>query len=258
MKQLQQKFLANKLIVITRPQEDSVVFKKELEKYGARVYPFPTITIMDNTIDPIVQNACKKLPSYDWIIFTSTKGVEFFMEALHKMNIASTTIKSKQIAVVGPQTAKKVQSYGLPVPFIPTLYTTEQIAKELDNVQGKNILLARSHLGSKQLVHELENKGGRVTDIPIYKTDYIKKIDSLFTALVRTDKISYITFTSPSTVTGFIERVKKTEVADKVYAIPVISIGPVTTKAAEKYGFRNIITADTYTTNGMIKKLLSL
>ena len=67
--------------------------------------------------------------------------------------------------------------------------------------------------------------------------------------------IDFITFTSPSTVIGFFEKITNLQIIDISLNIPVISVGPVTTKIAKKYGFKTIYTADEYTTDGMIKKL---
>src|SRR5438445_391629 len=133
----------------------------------------------------------------------------------------------------------------------------EQLAKELIDIKNQKILLARSDIGSKKLVQDLQDKGARVTDMPIYKTQFIDTQDSIFEKLLETQNIDYITFTSPSTVEGFFSRLRKTK-QNKILFIPILSVGPVTTRVAKKYGFQNIMTADIYTTNGMLKKLLEI
>lgn len=245
--------LKNKLIVITRPELDNLLFKQQLEQYSAQVYLFPTIKIVD------VQNAdtMHDITKYNWIIFTSANGVDFFMSTLKRLRIDQEILKNKKIAVVGPKTAEKAKEYDLSVDFIPSKYTTDQLVKELINIKNQKILLPRSDIGSKKLVQDLKDKGARVTDMPIYKTQFIDTHDCIFKKLLETQNIDYITFTSPSTVEGFFSRLKKAK-QNKVFSIPILSVGPVTTRVAKKYGFQNIITADTYTTNGMIKKLLEI
>ena len=82
--------------------------------------------------------------------------------------------------------------------------------------------------------------------------------DDKFENLAINKKIDYITFTSPSTIIGFLKRIKNKELIQKLFDVKIISIGPVTTKAANEHGFRNILTADPYTTDGMIDKLKEL
>lgn len=251
----QKLFLQNKRIIITRPEPENKILQKKLEQYGAKIYMLPTIKIVKNILDKKSQDVIKNIEAFDWIIFTSVKGVDYFMQAVRKLNIDIEILANKKIAVVGPKTAEKIQEYNLRIDFMPTIYTTEQLGKELQEISGRKLLLARSNIASKQLVADLQHKGAFVTDIPIYKTISITTQDRVFEDLVQKGVISYITFTSPSTVIGFFERVTDPEIRKKSLLFPVISVGPVTTKTAEKNGFTHIITADTYTTDGMIKKL---
>lgn len=250
-----QNFFHNKCIVITRTPEDNKPFKEKLESYGAVVYELPSITITGNTKDKFIINTVRNIFTYDWIIFTSAKGVDFFMQVYKSLGIDIAVLKKKKIAAVGSKTAEKIRAYNLQVDFIPTKYTTEQLAKELTGIEGKKILLARSDIASKEFIIELTKSGASITDIPIYKTEYLGKQDEIFEKLVKEKKIHFLTFTSPSTVKGFFERVKKADIKRKVLAIPIVSVGPVTTKTAQKYGFHKIFTADSYTTAGIIKKL---
>src|SRR5436190_4565789 len=247
--------LQNKRIVVTRSGSDAVSFKKRLEHQGAHVYMLPAIKTISNVTDPVVKNALMHISAYTWIIFTSTKGVDFFLHGLKTAGIDKEILQRKKIAVVGKKTAQKVMHYHLPVHILPDIYTNNQLVKEIKQIQGQKILLPRGQLGSKKFAQELQTKGAIVTDIPLYKTIFIQKRDLLFEDFVKKEKINYITFTSPSTIMGFLERVKEPSIQKKICAIPVFSIGPVTTKTAQKQGFLKIFTADIHTTNGMITKL---
>lgn len=248
--------LENKTIVITRPEEDGIALKKKLEQLSANVYLFPTIEIVANDSDKQVLEALKEVEAFDWIIFTSAKGVDFFVGRGKSMYLPISN--QTKIAAVGPGTAKKAKGYGLSVDFMPTKYTTEYFAKELHDINGKKILLARSHIGSKKFAQDLRNKGAIVTDIPIYKTVFLDKRDRVFEQMVNDSVIDYIIFTSPSTVQGFMERIRKSDITGMVLSIPVFSIGPVTTRAAKNAGFTNIHTADIHTMEGIVSKLKNI
>jgi len=138
---------------------------------------------------------------------------------------------------------------------VPSKFTTENLANELENINGKKILMARANLATPKLVKKLTEKGAQVTDIPIYKTSFIENDNPEFDNLVSNHQIYCIAFTSPSTVKGFIKNVKNANLHKAVLSIKALSIGPVTSKELEKEGFQNIMTAEVYTINGMIKKL---
>lgn len=248
-----QYLLEKKYIVITRPEPENTILEKKLQQYGASIYNFPTIQITENNID---KQILTEIHSFDWIVFTSSKGVEAFMHNADQSLI--TILKNKKIAVVGPKTAEKLTSYNLKANFMPTKYTTHDLAKELTEIAGKQLLLARSNIASKELVTDLKKKKAIVTDIPMYTTESITTPDKAFEKMIKNDTVNCLTFTSPSTVIGFFDRIGNAEIKQKVLAIPVISVGPVTTKTAKEYGFTHIYTADEYTTDGMIKKLLEI
>ncbi|HSW88244.1 MAG TPA: uroporphyrinogen-III synthase [Candidatus Saccharimonadales bacterium] len=245
------------VVINTRPEPDNKEFTKKLQLQGFTVYEFPTIRTTENMDNKHVVKTLTNLPSFDWILFTSVKGVEAFI-TIAQLKIKQEIYANKKIAVVGPKTAERVELHGLTVSFMPSQFTTHHLGKELANINNKKVLLARSDIASKQLAIDLQTKGAEVVDIPVYKTEYLTYPDPEIDKLLQKDAIDVITFTSPSTVHGFFKRIANKKLQAKIYDIPVISIGPVTTKTAEKYGFKHIFTAIEYTTEGMIKKMQEL
>jgi len=242
-------------VVITRDQNASIKMQKEIEGLGLRTYFYPSISIAKSTVTKKSQKIFSDIESFDWLIFTSQNGVRFFLSDLDQLGISLTKLKNIKIAVVGKKTAESVKKYGLQVNFVPSKFTTTNLGNELENIKGKKILMARANLATPRLVEKLEEKGAQVTDIAIYKTSFIENDNPEFDNLVNNNQIYCITFTSPSTVKGFINNVKKANLHKAVLAIQALSIGPVTSKALTKEGFQKILTADTYTINGMIAKL---
>jgi uroporphyrinogen-III synthase len=246
------------VIINTRPEPDNKEFTKKLQQQGYTVYEFPTITTTENMQDEAVRETIKYIEKFDWIIFTSVKGVDAFMHIADALHIKKDIYANKNIAVVGPKTAERVKYYDLVVKFIPSQFTTEQLGKELENIKNKKILLARSDIASKQLAKDLQTKGASVTDIPIYKTEYSTNSDLGIDALLQNDEIDAITFTSPSTITGFFKRVTNPQTIEHALAAKVVSVGPVTTKTAKNAGFKDIYTAKQFTTDNMIEVLQTI
>ena len=71
--------LSNRIVVITRATAQSADFIAALESYGATVLACPTIEITDPLSFDQLDEAIDHLYGYDWIIFTSTNGVDYFL-----------------------------------------------------------------------------------------------------------------------------------------------------------------------------------
>lgn len=245
-------------IVITRPRRQSKELEKKLQALGQEVFSYPTIQIKKNVLSQQAQNQLKDIASYDWILFTSSNGVKYFIQNLPTGQLDPQLFQSTYIGAVGPKTAEELKKYQLKVEMIPSRFTTDDLARQMKDIMGKKILLPRAAIASDRLTKALEKKGAIVTNIPIYKTEYPGTRNQAFETLVLNNQILCITFTSPSTIEGFIRSIEDQKIKKKIFSLPIISIGPVTTKAAKQYGFGTIHTAKVYTTEGMISMLKEL
>src|SRR5258708_308685 len=209
----------SRYIVITRPLAESERIKKQLEDVGLQVFLYPSIAIQRKPLTEETKKYLEDIVSFDWILFTSRNGVRFFMEELAELGVDTAILRTKQIAAVGPKTAEEVKKYQLPVHFIPSEFTTRNLANELQKVEGKKILLPRSNIASASLIKQLQKRGAIVMNVPIYNTGFVIKPNKTFEALLESKKILCITFTSPSTVEGFLKNIGA-KVREKVLSLP--------------------------------------
>ncbi len=240
-------------VVITRPLEDDT-FAKEIKDMGLQPLLYPTIEITKNTLLKNSKDYLHNLAPYDWLLFTSRHGVRYFLETLAELEIDPQILQKKHIGAVGPKTAEELKKHQLTVQFIPSEFTTEDLANQLPEINGKRILLPRSDIATPILAEQLEKRGATVVTVPIYKTEFVTKPNAVFEQQLSNNTIQCITFTSPSTVEGFLASIDSKR-KSKVLSLPVVAIGPVTAKAVQEKGFTTIYTADTYTTEGMLTKL---
>ncbi|MDE2025228.1 MAG: hydroxymethylbilane synthase [Patescibacteria group bacterium] len=243
-----------KYIITTRPNEQKDEFAKKLQQIGHKVFTFSTITISKSKLSARAKSYLFDLDSFDWVIFTSKHGITHLIKTLKELHIDPKLLQTKNIAVVGPQTAETAKKHDLPITFMPTKFTSDDLAIQLTNVKRKKILLARSTIATSTLTQKLKDKGATIINIPIYKTTFTKNSFQELKKLIGNNMILCITFTSPSTIDGFIKNIPPLFKKD-ILTIPVLSIGPVTTKEAKRIGFKNIYTAKTHTTDGMITVL---
>ncbi|WP_428909295.1 uroporphyrinogen-III synthase [Niallia sp. Krafla_26] len=66
----------------------------------------------------------------DIIPFTSPSTVDYFMEVIHDFKLADE-LSSFIFACIGPVAKKRAEEYGLPVHVVPSVYTVEEMMKEI-------------------------------------------------------------------------------------------------------------------------------
>ena len=69
-------------VVVTRAAGQAAELTTLLETYGATVIVCPTIEIREPESFERLDEALDHLYGYDWLIFTSTNGVDFFLQRL--------------------------------------------------------------------------------------------------------------------------------------------------------------------------------
>ena len=70
--------LEGRSILVTRPAERAQELVRRLEALGARVEARPTIALEPPRNHEPVRAAIRRLGRYDWLLFTSPSGVEYF------------------------------------------------------------------------------------------------------------------------------------------------------------------------------------
>jgi len=169
-----------------------------------------------------------ELKKFDWIVFSSRFGVEYFFERLIATGKDVRALMEVKIAAVGNSTGEKLLTYGLRADLIPKEESSAGLIKEFKKIgiKGKKVFLPRSDLADKGLAKGLEKLGAKVTAAVAYQNVMPKNLPDL-----DFDFFDEIYFTSPSTVRNFKKRYGK--VPKK---IKVRWIGKVTKQALKKQG----------------------
>ena len=81
------KSLFGKKVLVTRATTQSKKFTKLLEEEGAQVIEFPTIDVVPVRTWSRIDKAIETLSNYNWLIFTSVNGVNFFFQRFRKRRI---------------------------------------------------------------------------------------------------------------------------------------------------------------------------
>ena len=246
--------LAGKKILITRAREQSGDFAALLKKLGAKVVEFPTIEIVPPKTWKELDRAIDKLNSYDWIIFTSANGVNFFFERLSEKREDRYLPSSLKVCAIGPATAYQLKEKGIKVDYVPKEFVAEAILKGFEGtpIKGKQILLARAKEARNVLPQGLRKMGAKVDVVEVYQTIKPKVGAKRLRQLLTDGGIDVITFTSSSTVNHFTQLLKEEELKKRLKGIAIACIGPITAQTAKKWGMKVHIQPKEYTIPALV------
>ncbi len=244
-------------IVVTRARKQASSFVKLLEAEGAQAIEIPMIEIVPPQNHKELDRAIDNLSRYNWIIFTSVNGVEFFFKRLKKRKMDIKKLKGIKLATIGEKTAKAVEDYGLTVDIIPNDFRAEGLIESFNNknIKGKKILIPRARDAREILPLELENMGAEVHVIIAYETKKpdIDKIEDIKEMLYE-GTIDVITFTSSSTVRHFFSIVgKEKELFSKS---TIACIGPITAKPLREIGVEPDVICNKYTIEELTREII--
>ena len=187
-----------------------------------------------------MDEAIDKLTTYNWLIFTSANGVQFFFERLREKQKDIRDLKGIKICCIGPATARQIEDKGIKVDLVPAQFIAEGILQSFAamNLKDKKILIPRAAKARDVLPEGLKKLGASVDVVSAYQTvNSGKKKDDL-AALISDNKVDIITFTSSSTVTNFVE------IMGRDFKLPahidVACIGPVTAATAKRQDSKSI------------------
>jgi uroporphyrinogen III methyltransferase / synthase len=164
-----------------------------------------------------------ELDGYDWLIVTSVTGAEELKRRARG--------RARRVAAIGRATADALGGADL----VPRVSTQEGLLAELPTPAG-SVLFAGAEGARRLLVEELDAEF-----VPLYRTRALKP--------EQLPEADMVVLASPSAATAFAALGGETA---------TVSIGPETTKAAEKYGIRVIREAATHDLDGLLEALASV
>lgn len=252
-------------VLITRPKERISSLAKKMRTLGAQVIEMPSIETVpmwsvgegEKRAFSLAIKEVSGRRDKVCIGFTSPQGVRHFFEQMRlmKLDLRSLLANSNlSFAVLGQGTKRELESYGIFPEYMPEEYSAKALGEMLVQRLEKDttLYLFRAEEGSKDLLQEFSGKV-RVKDIPTYRTVYTKTgpIAEKITQAFLEDQIDYVTFTSASTVKGFVNSFETVDFT-KVNAL---CIGEQTAREAARYGMQ-ISIAKGATMDSMISLLL--
>lgn len=251
--------LFGKTIMITRSRKQASELGGKLALLGARVLSMPTIRFEPPDDDTPLKDVISTLSGFDWIVFTSVNGVDYFFSVLQDEGYDSRRLAFCKVCCIGPGTAASLAGHGIKADLIPLRFTSRAVfgaLSQLENLKGKHILLPRADISGRDLPDLLGALGAEVTDIAVYRTLPGTPPPEVIEAL-EAGEVDMVTFTSSSTAENFASIVRD-KLGDLPDSISYVSIGPETSRAARKQGIEIAAEAKEHTIDGLVNTLLEI
>lgn len=247
--------LFGRSVVVTRPLDKAGTLAQKLRQLGAMVVEAPCIAIKPPESKTTLHQLFNQIKSYSWLVFTSQNGVEQFMEQLLSQGQDCRALQGVKLAALGSQTAKALRNYGLLADFMPGVFSGIELAKGLIEQLSPTdkLCLLRAKQGNQEIVNAFVVNNISFTNVPVYETVFGEQVQPALMNLLQGEEKIIVTFTSGSTVDGFINAVKGIDLT----SIFGICIGQLTAKKAQEAGIPHVI-APTATIEGMIETILEV
>jgi uroporphyrinogen-III synthase len=241
-------------IVVTRAAARAGPLSEELAAAGATVIAMAAARV-ERILSSALDRALEHLNEYAWALFTSRTAVEILFDALAATGGSADRFIGVKVAAIGPTTASALEERGIGVTLTPSRHVAEGLLEALgarSDVHGARVLYATADGARDVLPNGLRELGATVDRIAIYRSvpdgtgaDEVRR-------LLDRDEVDLVTFTSPSTVQGFVAAVG----GQSARRAPAATIGPITSQAARAAGIEVAVEARESTASGLVRAVI--
>ena len=223
-------------------------------------FDLPDFTTMLNQCDELTRGVALLVANkHQWVVFTSTNGVEHTFKRINRFGLDSRIFVGKEIAAIGTATAEALAEHGIIADLVPDKFTGEALlqAFKTKDIAGEKIIMFRASNARKMLREELEKLGCEVDDIVAYRTGKAP-LSEENRKILQTGAYDIATFGSSGTVRNFAEMTGESLPAVLNSAEPpaFISIGPVTSRTMQDLNIPISAEAEQATIPALVEKVL--
>jgi uroporphyrinogen-III synthase len=234
--------LAGRVVLVTRPADQSTELVRLLRKTGATTIVAPSIRITPARSAALTR-ALRDLRAgrFAWIVLTSRSTVEMLSSRL-----SAPADVHADVAAIGEGTSEAFRAWTRRRPdLIPSTFTTASLARAFPRGEGR-VLCPRADIAPPGLEDALAAKGWTPERVDAYRTVMPLSLPAEAAVALRDGSVDALTFTSASTVRGFVGAVRVVRGNPKV-----VCIGPVTAREARTRGLHVSAVARPHTIEGL-------
>jgi uroporphyrinogen-III synthase len=234
--------LAGRTVLVTRPRDQAPELVRALERRGATAIVASSIEIVP-VATAALDRAIRDLGEarFAWVVLTSPRTVDALAARLRPRQIRA------RVAAIGEGTREAFRAWARRDPdLVPRTYTTAALARAFPRGHGR-VLCPRADVAPEGLEDALAAKGWSPTRVDAYRTRMPRSLPPAARMALRRGEVDAVTFTSASTVRGFVRALGPTRGNPRV-----VCIGPVTAREARARGLTVHAVANPHTIEGLV------
>jgi uroporphyrinogen-III synthase len=235
--------LSGLTVLVTRPAEQAVDLARLLERRGARALLAPAIEIAPARSAALTRALAQLTEgAFAWVTLTSPRTVDVLSERLRPREVRA------KVAAIGEGTREAYHRWSRREPdLVPPTFTTAALARAFPRGTGR-VLCPRADIAPEGLEDALAAKGWSPTRVDAYRTRFPRSLPAQARAALRAGEVDAVTFTSASSVRGFVRALGAVRGSPRV-----IAIGPVTAREAREHGLTVHAVARPHTLKGLVE-----
>ena len=247
--------LSGKRLVVPRAVEQARETAAAVRERGATAIALPMIEIAPAPDAPRFAAAVADMRSYDWVLFTSSNGVEQLRLELARTGRDARAFGNARVGAVGTKTAEPLARLGIVADVVAQEFVGEGLAGAvLARGVPRRALLLRALVARDALPDALRAQGCQVDVVAAYETKPLAGSGAELRQRIENRSVDAILFSSSSTVTSTLEALGPGGI-ELLQRIVVASIGPITTLTLQAVGLAPTVQATSYTVEGLLEAL---
>jgi uroporphyrinogen III methyltransferase/synthase len=249
--------LFGRAVIVTRAEAQAPDLVGRLLEAGADVIEAPAIRIAPPVSWDEVDAAIARLGRYRWVILTSANAAAAFFERVLARGSDARVLGGVRVCALGERTAAAIQRYGIVPDRVAEEATGEGVVASLagEDLAGAAILLPRAKVAREVIVDALASRGAKVDVVAVYETQLVDRLPNQVREALRREPGVIVTFTSPSTVAGFLDALGD-DVALMSRAA-VACLGPPTAEAARRRSVNVAIQPSRQTMGDLVEAIIA-
>jgi len=246
--------LFGKRMLVTRAVQQAGSLAALLRDEGAQPILAPTIRIAAPADPGPLRDAATHLDCYDWILFTSVNSVDALFSSIREQGLDLRALAGPKVCAIGVKTHEALRSRGIRADLVPEDARAEGVIGALRPLLGgrTRILLPRAEVAREILPDSLRDAGAEVDVVAAYRNlpPEGKEVERI-RSLVDSAESEAVLFTSSSTVQNLFDLLSE-DAASRLDELDLFSIGPITTRTAERLGVRVAATSPEQTIESLV------
>lgn len=256
--------LAGRRIILTRTPRQSGDLAGALRQLGAEVIPCPPVDIQAPASWDQLDRALIHLSWYDWLVFTSANGVEYFLQRLDELGHGRAELLGHRVCAVGRKTVDRLKRENITVDLMPERLNVESVLETMlktfgvrQRLRGARLLIPSARAANEPIRTGFERMGVYVEFVETFRLVLSAMPDEGAIDSLRDGQADTILFNSPATVSHLAAFLETDHLAPLFPAARIAAAGTGTYDAVRLHGLPVHLQIEDPSANAILSRLLA-